>query len=206
VSRGDGLGCVSPLSIRVHSSSHSCPPFLSTSQLAPLPGLATRTRSQCLGFRGCGSLSCASELDAGGIFGGDRYSVHGLAHSPGSCASIVARASRCPRAAPSPDYFLRVRLLKKWDWRIPSRHSLHPHHTLPSAFTVLRPPEDVTIPSSLSGRARPCTALPLPMLPATCCGAPPSPRASITNDRSPDMHSVLTLYINISHSLSAHLV
>jgi hypothetical protein len=43
---------------------------MSKSTLVPMPSRATRIRSQCLWFRGRGSLSRASELDAGGIFGG----------------------------------------------------------------------------------------------------------------------------------------
>jgi hypothetical protein len=46
-----------------------------------MPSLATRTRSQCLRFHSRGSLSRASELNAGGILGGGRYGVQDLISS-----------------------------------------------------------------------------------------------------------------------------
>jgi hypothetical protein len=65
---------------QVHSRSASALPRRRFEpELAPIHsrgGLSTCPRPQRLGFRSCDSLSRTGELDAGGVFGGGKYSTH----------------------------------------------------------------------------------------------------------------------------------
>jgi hypothetical protein len=65
------------------------------------PSLALRPGLQRVGLRGHGSISHASEFDAGGAFGGGRYSVHGWRH-PHWLAQIFSTEVRAHVMQPSP--------------------------------------------------------------------------------------------------------